>query len=126
METKFLINKIIEDMKGYFKNNGLPNKVVIGISGGKDSSVVAALATKAFGSENVIGVEMPNGTQTDIADSDALIEFLKIQKRVMNIGSMYEELCKICRIHRFPRGKSRGAVFQGHRDCGSYRPSQGV
>ena len=96
METKFLINKIIEDMKGYFKNNGLPNKVVIGISGGKDSSVVAALATKAFGSENVIGVEMPNGTQTDIADSDALIEFLKIQKRVMNIGSMYEALCKMC------------------------------
>lgn len=96
METKLLIDKIIEDMKGYFKSNGLPNKVVIGISGGKDSSVVAALAAKAFGPENVIGVEMPNGAQADIADSDALIEFLGIQKRVMNIGPMYEALCKMC------------------------------
>lgn len=96
METKVLIEKLIEDMKGYFKNNGLPAKVVVGVSGGKDSSVVAALAAKAFGPENVIGVEMPNSVQADISDSDKIIEFLGIQKYVANIGEMYNALCKIC------------------------------
>lgn len=82
METKFLINEIIEDMKGYFKNNGLPNKAVIGISGGKDSSVVAALATKAFGSENVIGVEMPMVLRQILQTVTLLSNFLKFRKEL--------------------------------------------
>jgi NAD+ synthase len=54
-------------------------KFVIGISGGKDSSVVAALASRIFGSENVIGVLMPCGEQPDYNDAVELCNFLNIQ-----------------------------------------------
>ena len=68
-------------------------KVVIGISGGKDSSVVAAICAKAIGPENVIGVMMPNGEQKDIADSQKLIDFLGIKNVTVNIGPAFEALC---------------------------------
>ena len=65
--NKTLTEKIIEWIRNYFKKtNG--RKVVIGISGGKDSTVCAALCVKALGKENVIGVMMPNGVQADIED----------------------------------------------------------
>ena len=57
-DAKKETEKIIEFIRNYFKNNNLKG-VVIGISGGKDSGVVAALFSKALGSENVIGVTMP-------------------------------------------------------------------
>ena len=57
-DAKRETEKIIEFIRNYFKNNNLKG-VVIGISGGKDSGVVAALFSKALGSENVIGVTMP-------------------------------------------------------------------
>ena len=73
------MNKIttdaIEWIKNYFKTtNG--RKAVIGISGGKDSTVAAALCVEALGKENVIGVMMPNGVQSDIKDSEKIIDFL--------------------------------------------------
>ncbi len=68
-------------------------KVVIGISGGKDSSVVAAICTKAIGSENVIGVMMPCGIQKDIGDSQKLIDFLGIKSTTVNIGNAFNDLC---------------------------------
>jgi NAD+ synthase len=60
-------------------------KAVIGISGGKDSSVVAALCVAALGKENVIGVMMPNGIQSDISDSYKLVDHLGIKGVVINI-----------------------------------------
>lgn len=63
-------------------------KAVIGISGGKDSSVVAALCVKALGSENVIGILMPNGIQDDISYAKELCSFLKITNTEVNIQSM--------------------------------------
>ena len=68
-------------------------KVVIGISGGKDSSVVAAICAKAIGPENVIGVMMPCGIQKDIGDSQKLIDFLGIKSVTVNIGPAFEALC---------------------------------
>ena len=65
---------------------------VVGISGGKDSTVVAALAARIFGKENVVGVMMPNGTQADIADSEEVCKFLGIKSVTVNIGKAYEEL----------------------------------
>lgn len=65
---------------------------VVGISGGKDSTVVAALAAKIFGSDNVLGVMMPNGEQKDIKDSEEVIKFLGIRSATVNIGNAYEEL----------------------------------
>ena len=58
---------------------------VVGISGGKDSSVVAALCREACGAENVVGVLMPDGEQPDIDYSRALVEHLGIPNRTLNI-----------------------------------------
>lgn len=58
---------------------------VVGISGGKDSSVVAALCVEAYGRENVVGVLMPNGVQPDIDYSNGIVEFLGIRHYVFNI-----------------------------------------
>ena len=58
---------------------------VVGISGGKDSSVVAALCREAYGTENVVGVLMPDGEQPDIDFSRALVEFLGIRNHTINI-----------------------------------------
>ena len=60
---------------------------VVGISGGKDSSVVAALCCEAYGKENVVGVLMPDGTQPDIDYSRALVETLGIRSHTLNIRS---------------------------------------
>ncbi len=67
-------------------------KVVIGISGGKDSTVCAALCARALGRENVYGVMMPDGLQKDIADSARVCESLGIRRRVVNIGPIHEAL----------------------------------
>lgn len=89
------MNKIttdaIEWIKNYFKTtNG--RKAVIGISGGKDSTVCAALCAKALGAENVVGVLMPNGVQSDIADSELVVKTLGIESLVVNIQYAYMNL----------------------------------
>ena len=58
---------------------------VVGISGGKDSSVVAALCAAAYGKENVVGVLMPDGVQPDIDYSRDLVEFLGLKHYTFNI-----------------------------------------
>ena len=63
-------------------------KAVIGISGGKDSSVVAALCVNALGNENVIGVLMPDGIQSDISFAEDLCDFLDIKCTTVNIQPM--------------------------------------
>lgn len=89
--NKTLTEKIIEWIRNYFKKtNG--RKVVIGISGGKDSTVCAALCVKALGKENVIGVMMPNGVQADIEDSEKIIKFLGIESLVVNINYAFMNL----------------------------------
>ena len=68
------------------------SRVAVGISGGKDSTVTAAICARALGRENVYGVMMPDGEQKDIADSQAVCRALGIQKRVVNIGAIHEAL----------------------------------
>ena len=65
-------------------------KAVLGISGGKDSTIAAALCVKALGAENVVGVMMPNGVQNDIADSYAVCEYLGIYALEINMEDAYE------------------------------------
>lgn len=67
-------------------NNTNADKFVIGISGGKDSTVVAALLVSIFGKERVHGVLMPQGTQSDIHDSFNVVEILGISHSIINIG----------------------------------------
>lgn len=75
-------------------------KFIIGISGGKDSTVCATMAVKIFGKENVIGVLMPNGEQTDIEDSIEICEQLDIKYITMNIRDMYDSLVKLLKLSK--------------------------
>ena len=84
--------KVIEWIKQYFKDNGKDCNAIIGISGGCDSSVTAALLVKALGKDKVIGVLMPNGDQYDIDCSYQLVQFLDIKYYVININKPYLEL----------------------------------
>ena len=68
------------------------SRVVVGISGGKDSTVTAALCARALGRENVYGVMLPDGEQKDIADSRTVCEVLGIRQRTVNIGAIHREL----------------------------------
>lgn len=67
-------------------------KAVLGISGGKDSTIAAALCVRALGAENVIGVLMPNGSQRDIDDSHYVCNLLGIYSLEVNMEDAYEGL----------------------------------
>lgn len=87
------IENIVNFIQKYFSENGTPEtKAVIGISGGKDSSIAAALLVRALGADRVIGVLMPNGYQTDIADSREVVRLLGIKHYEINIGPAMEAL----------------------------------
>ncbi len=87
------IDNLIDWIKTYFVNNGNPNtKAVIGISGGKDSTVAAALLVKALGPDRVIGVLMPDGKQIDIHNSYEVCEYLGIKYYEVNIDSVCSTL----------------------------------
>lgn len=88
----FNANLAIENIVNGLRASNPSGKVVIGISGGKDSTVVAYLAVKAYGKENVVGVMMPNGEQKDIADSKRVCELLGIKNLTVNIGDAYKSL----------------------------------
>ena len=83
-------NDIVKWIRDWFEENGKGCKAVVGLSGGKDSSVVAALCVEALGKENVFGVLMPNGEQFDIDVSHKLVEHLGIESVVINIKDAYE------------------------------------
>lgn len=78
-------NDLINWIRDWFEENGKNCNAVIGISGGKDSTVVAALLVEALGKDRVIGVLMPNGIQTDISDAREVVKFLDIKSYEINI-----------------------------------------
>ena len=84
-ETKYIIDWI----KDYFCRNGnMETKAIIGISGGKDSTIVAYLCAAALGPERVVGVKMPNGQQHDIDTANRVFKELNIQAYEINIQSV--------------------------------------
>lgn len=85
-------DEIVQWIRAYFEKNGPGCDAVIGISGGKDSSVVAALCVEALGRERVFGVLMPQGEQVDIADSHKLVSALGIDHCLINIESSVSSL----------------------------------
>jgi len=78
-------NACVEWIRGFFEENGKGCNAVVGISGGKDSSIVAALCVEALGKERVIGVLMPCGVQHDIDCAYAVVNHLGIRHYVVNI-----------------------------------------
>ncbi|MBR3145105.1 MAG: NAD(+) synthase [Clostridia bacterium] len=83
--AKDATEKCVEWIKDFFENNGKDCNAVIGISGGKDSSVAAALCAKALGRDRVIGVLMPCGVQHDIDMAKLLCRHLGIRSITVNI-----------------------------------------
>ena len=77
--------EVVQWIQDWFEKNGKGCNAVVGISGGKDSSIVAALCAKALGKERVIGVLMPNGEQADIDCSKQLVAHLGIPYHICNI-----------------------------------------
>ena len=82
-------DEIVQWIRDYFEKAGPHCRAVVGISGGKDSSVVAALCKEALGSERVVGVLMPQGIQPDIDDSYRVVKELGIRHKVVNIVEAY-------------------------------------
>ena len=79
-----LAKHIIQWIQGWFNENNRKT-AVIGISGGKDSAVVAGLCKEALGEQNVFGIMMPHGEQKDISDSEQVISELGINSGCANI-----------------------------------------
>ena len=79
-------------IKEYYKDNP-DGKAIIGISGGKDSTIAAALCVEALGADRVIGVLMPQDTQKDIADSREVCKILEISNLTIDIGPTFQTLC---------------------------------
>lgn len=91
-DSKKAAEAVVAFVKNWFDRNGAGCNAVVGISGGKDSSVVAALCVRALGRDRVIGVLMPNGEQSDIDVAYEVVNFLGIRHMVVNIKSSYDAL----------------------------------
>ena len=106
-----LKNGCVKWIQEFFEENGRGCNAVVGISGGKDSSIVAALCVEALGRDRVIGVLMPNGEQSDIDMAKLLVEHLGIKHYIINIKDAYDgvvksipfELSRQSRINLAPR-----------------------
>jgi NAD+ synthase len=92
-DVKKVKDEVIKWIREYFEANATPTtKAVLGISGGKDSSVAAALCVEALGKDRVIGVLMPQGEQFDIDCSKQLVNHLGIKSYEINVGSTVSAL----------------------------------
>ena len=93
-DAKKVKDACVQWIRDWFRENGPGCNAVLGISGGKDSSICAALCAEALGRDRVIGVTMPNGIQPDIDDSVKLINHLGIRSYNINIGQSFDALMK--------------------------------
>lgn len=84
-DAKVMKDRVVKWIQDFFEENGKGCNAVVGISGGKDSSVVAALCVEALGKDRVIGVLMPQGNQPDIDYSRMLCEHLGIRNYTIDI-----------------------------------------
>lgn len=90
--AKKVKDKCVTWIQEFFEKNGPDCNAVVGISGGKDSSVVAALCVEALGKDRVVGVLMPCGEQADIDMAKKLVNHLGIRNFEVNIKDAVEGL----------------------------------
>lgn len=95
-DISFVYNALVLGIRDYFKKNNL-KKAVVGISGGIDSAVVACLATKALGKENVLGVFMPTrySSKESMEDAKGLAHNLGIELRILDIDKVFSNFLEI-------------------------------
>jgi len=91
-DAKKVKDSCVEWIREFFEENGKGCNAVIGISGGKDSSVAAALCVEALGKDRVIGVLMPCGVQHDIDCAYKLVNHLGIKHYEINIKSTIDSI----------------------------------
>ncbi len=91
-DAKKATEQCIQWIRDWFEINGKGCNAVLGISGGKDSSIAAALCVEALGKDRVIGVLMPQGEQFDIDYSIELCEILDIRSITVNIGKTVDSI----------------------------------
>ena len=91
-DAKRVKDECVAWIRDFFEKNGKGCNAVVGISGGKDSSIAAALCAEALGKERVIGVLMPQGEQHDIDMARLLVEHLGIRSYEVNIKAAVEGL----------------------------------
>ena len=93
-DAKKIKDQCVEWIRQFFEENGKGCNAVIGISGGKDSSITAALCVEALGKDRVIGVLMPNGEQADIDMALLLVKHLDIKYFIVNIKDAVDGITK--------------------------------
>ena len=91
-DAKKVKNDCVQWIRDFFEENGKDCNAIVGISGGKDSSIVAALCAEALGKDRVIGVLMPNGEQHDIDMAELLVKHLGIRHYTVNIKKAVDGL----------------------------------
>lgn len=91
-DVKKVKDDLIRWIRDWFEQNGNGCNAVIGISGGKDSTIVAALCAEAIGKDRVIGVLMPNGSQSDINIALDVCDYLGIQSYTINIRNAFQAI----------------------------------
>ncbi|MBR5683303.1 MAG: NAD(+) synthase [Ruminococcus sp.] len=100
-------NEVVEWVRDLFEKTASPTtNAVIGISGGKDSSVAAAVCVKALGRDRVIGVLMPQGEQADISYSHLLVDTLGIRSYTVNIGDTVKAFMNELKKHLEPSNQA--------------------
>ena len=89
--AKKVTEQLIQGIRDWFERNGNGCNACVGMSGGKDSTIVAALCVKALGADRVIGVGIPDKGQ-DLHEADEIAKHFGIQFHVVNIGSITDAI----------------------------------
>ena len=112
---KFDAKKTKEDLvkwiRDFFEVNGPGCNAVVGISGGKDSSIAAAVCVEALGRDRVFGVLMPNGEQSDIDKAQLLVNHLGIDHCIVNIKAAYDGLLEAIKASNSVEELSRQTII---------------
>jgi NAD+ synthase (glutamine-hydrolysing) len=104
-ECESIRQALVLGIKDYARKNGFV-KAVLGLSGGIDSALVAALAAEALGAENLLCVMMPSpfSSEGSIKDSEELVKNLGCQSRIESISATFEVLLKQMNLHKPTKG----------------------